>query len=130
MVFAYHEIVENAGGKPNRCEIYYRGALSPDFYAWGFPHGDTMSIGVGSAQKGFSLRGAVAALRGETDLGPLKTLRGEGAPIPLEPLKRWDNGRDVLLAGDAAGRSPRPRARASITRCSAEGWRRKLSTNA
>ena len=30
-------------------------------------------------------------------------MRREGAPIPLKPLKRWDNGRDVLLAGDAAG---------------------------
>jgi geranylgeranyl reductase len=30
-------------------------------------------------------------------------VRTEGAPIPLKPLKRWDNGRDVLLAGDAAG---------------------------
>jgi geranylgeranyl reductase len=103
MVFAYHEIVETPPENPNRCEIYYRGTLSPDFYAWVFPHGDTMSVGVGSAEKGFSLRGAVAALRSETDLGPLKTLRGEGAPIPLKPLKRWDNGRDVLLAGDAAG---------------------------
>ena len=27
----------------------------------------------------------------------------EGAPIPLKPLKRWDDGRGVLLAGDAAG---------------------------
>ena len=30
-------------------------------------------------------------------------MRREGAPIPLKPLRRWDNGRDVLLAGDAAG---------------------------
>ena len=30
------------------------------------------------------------------------TPRGR-APIPLRPLKRWDNGRDVVLAGDAAG---------------------------
>ena len=30
-------------------------------------------------------------------------MRGEGAPIPLKPLRRWDNGRDVLVAGDAAG---------------------------
>jgi geranylgeranyl reductase len=103
MVFAYHEIVETPAENPNRCEIYYRGTLSPDFYAWVFPHGPTMSVGVGSAHKGFSLRGAVAALRAETDLGPLKTVRGEGAPIPLKPLRRWDNGRDVVLAGDAAG---------------------------
>ena len=32
-----------------------------------------------------------------------RTIRKEGAPIPLKPLPRWDNGRDVLLAGDAAG---------------------------
>ena len=30
-------------------------------------------------------------------------MRKEGAPIPLKPLKRWDNGRDVVLIGDAAG---------------------------
>jgi len=30
-------------------------------------------------------------------------LRREGAPLPIKPLKRWDNGRDVVLAGDAAG---------------------------
>ena len=33
----------------------------------------------------------------------LATLRREGAPIPLRPLKRWDDGRNVVLAGDAAG---------------------------
>ena len=31
-----------------------------------------------------------------------ETIRREGAPIPLKPLPRWDNGRDVVLAGDAA----------------------------
>ena len=49
------------------------------------------------------MRSAVAELRGETDLAAQGTIRREGAPIPLKPLKRWDNGRDVLLAGDAAG---------------------------
>ena len=63
-VFAYHEIIEapvdKATGAPdNRCEIYYRGTLSPDFYAWIFPHGATMSVGSGSAHKGFSLKGSV-----------------------------------------------------------------------
>ena len=33
----------------------------------------------------------------------LETIRREGAPIPLRPLSRWDNGRDIVLAGDAAG---------------------------
>ncbi len=108
-VFAYHEIIK-APEKPtgdrydgSRCEVYYQGKLSPDFYAWVFPHGDSASIGVGSANKGFSLRGAVADLRRTTGLDASDTIRCEGAPIPLKPLKRWDNGRDVLLAGDAAG---------------------------
>ena len=107
-VFAYHEIVEapvdpGTGAPDNRCEIYYRGTLSPDFYAWIFPHGPTMSVGAGSAHKGFSLKGSVQALRAETGLADVGTLRREGAPIPLKPLPRWDNGRDVVLAGDAAG---------------------------
>jgi geranylgeranyl reductase len=36
-------------------------------------------------------------------LDATETIRREGAPIPLRPLRRWDNGRDVVLAGDAAG---------------------------
>jgi geranylgeranyl reductase len=36
-------------------------------------------------------------------LSDCTTIRREGAPIPLHPLDRWDNGRDVVLAGDAAG---------------------------
>jgi len=107
-VFAYHEIVrapsgETAAADAKRCEIHYRGALSPDFYAWVFPHGDTMSVGTGSARKGFSLKGSVRDLRRVTGLDSTATVRREGAPIPLKPLRRWDNGRDVLLAGDAAG---------------------------
>jgi geranylgeranyl reductase len=118
-VAAYHEIVRSpvstatrekdespANGPdfdPRRCDIYYEGRLSPDFYAWVFPHGETTSIGVGSAQKGFSLRGAVNTLREDLGFSDMETVRREGAPIPLRAMKRWDNGRDVLLAGDAAG---------------------------
>jgi geranylgeranyl reductase len=105
-VFAYHEIVRAPRGTDfdgARCDVYYRGALSPDFYAWIFPHGDTVSVGTGSACKGFSLRDAVAALRCATGLEGMETIRREGAPIPLRPLRRWDNGRDIVLAGDAAG---------------------------
>ena len=104
-VFAYHEIIESPadGFDGSRCDIYYQGKLSPDFYAWVFPHGETTSVGVGSAHKGFSLRGAVAALRADADLAGAETIRTEGAPIPLKPLKKWDNGKDVILAGDAAG---------------------------
>jgi len=58
---------------------------------------------VGSARKGFSLRQATARLRAQAGLEDAETIRVEGAPLPLYPAKRWDNGRDVLLAGDAAG---------------------------
>jgi geranylgeranyl reductase len=107
-VFAYHEIVRSpdrgqASFDGTRCDVIYRGKLSPDFYSWVFPHGATTSIGTGSACKGFSLRGSVGELRQTLGLDQAATLRREGAPIPLEPLKRWDNGRDVVLAGDAAG---------------------------
>ena len=106
-VFAYHEIIRVPQGAPgwnaDCCDIYYRGTLSPDFYGWIFPHGETASIGTGSAHKGFSLRGAVGAMREEAGLTGAETIRREGAPLLLHPLPRWDNGRDVLLAGDAAG---------------------------
>jgi geranylgeranyl reductase len=107
-VAAYHEIVRvpqraSDAYSGTRCDVFYQGKLSPDFYAWIFPHGDTASIGVGSAKKGFSLRGAINDLRLLSDFKEMETIRCEGAPIPMKPLARWDNGRDVLLAGDAAG---------------------------
>jgi geranylgeranyl reductase len=103
-VFAYHEVIRApAQLDATRCDIYYQEHLSPDFYGWIFPHGDTASVGVGSARKGFSLRGAVKSLRAGSGLAACETIRSEGAPIPLRPLKKWDNGRDVVLAGDAAG---------------------------
>jgi geranylgeranyl diphosphate/geranylgeranyl-bacteriochlorophyllide a reductase len=107
-VFAYHEIIAKPAlpppdYDPTRCDVVYRGTLSPDFYGWVFPHGNTLSVGTGSADKGFSLRTAVAALREASGLQDAPTLRREGAPIPMKPLPRWDNGRDVVLAGDAAG---------------------------
>ncbi|MEM0906876.1 MAG: geranylgeranyl diphosphate reductase [Pseudomonadota bacterium] len=115
-VFAYHEIITSPEDGPafdgTRCEVYYQGKLSPDFYAWVFPHGKTASIGVGSAHKGFSLRQAVRELRAATGLDTAQTRRTEGAPIPLKPLKRWDNGKDVIVLGDAAG---------VVAPCSGEG---------
>ena len=108
-VFAYHEIIKSPPASasaefgPARCDVYYQGRLSPDFYAWVFPHGDTTSVGTGSANKGFSLKNSVGELRRSAGLEKAETIRREGAPIPLKPLKRWDNGRDVVLAGDAAG---------------------------
>ncbi len=107
-VFAYHEIIESPTNRaidfdPTRCDVYYRGALSPDFYAWIFPHGATTSVGTGSFEQGFTLKKAVDDLRQQTGLDASRTIRREGAPIPLRPLSRWDDGRNVVLAGDASG---------------------------
>ena len=107
-VYAYHEILRTPTAQPSgydgsRCDVYYQGGLSPDFYAWVFPHGDTISAGAGTAHKGFSIRHAVGDLRRIAGLEHAEVVRREGAPIPLKPLRRWDNGSDVLVAGDAAG---------------------------
>jgi geranylgeranyl diphosphate/geranylgeranyl-bacteriochlorophyllide a reductase len=110
-VFAYHEIVSAPGPEAataadydgSRCDVYYQGRLSPDFYGWVFPHGRTVSVGAGSAEKGFSIRQAVTTLRDAAGLEGVQTIRREGAPIPMQPLRRWDNGRDVIVTGDAAG---------------------------
>jgi geranylgeranyl diphosphate/geranylgeranyl-bacteriochlorophyllide a reductase len=105
-VFAYHELLRTPECYEGaRADVIYDGAISPDFYGWIFPHGRTLSVGSGSAHKGFLLRDAVRSLRERNGLSELEavTVRREGAPIPLKPLKRWDNGRDVVLAGDAAG---------------------------
>lgn len=107
-VFAYHEIVRSPEGPtekfdPRRCDVYYQGSISPDFYGWVFPHGEKTSIGMGTAVKGFSLRAAVQKLRENTGLDDNEVVRCEGAPLPLQPLRRWDNGRNVLVIGDAAG---------------------------
>ena len=70
-VFAYHEIIKAPAENfdPDRCDVYYQGKISPDFYGWVFPHGKTASVGSGSAQKGFSLRdvGQGPAGRGRAD---------------------------------------------------------------
>ncbi len=106
-VFAYHEVIASpdaaSGFNGSRCDVIYQGQISPDFYGWVFPHGGQTSVGVGSARKGFALRDAVKTIRHNSGLTEAETVRGEGAPIPLKPLKRWDNGRDVIVVGDAAG---------------------------
>jgi len=106
-VIAYHEIIEApddvATYHPKRCDVVYDGKVSPDFYGWVFPHGKCASVGMGSAVKGVDLKDATALLRAQSGLTECRTIRKEGAPIPLKPLKRWDNGHDLVLAGDAAG---------------------------
>ncbi|MEM9755958.1 MAG: geranylgeranyl diphosphate reductase [Pseudomonadota bacterium] len=106
-VIAYHEIIEAPGAvgeyHPDRCDVVYDGRISPDFYGWVFPHGAQASVGMGSMVKNVDLKQATADLRAASGLAGCETIRREGAPIPLKPLDRWDNGRDVVLAGDAAG---------------------------
>ena len=106
-VIAYHEIIK-APGKvgeydPTRCDVIYDGRISPDFYGWVFPHGAQASVGMGTGRDGVDLKRATADLRESSGLTDCETIRREGAPIPLKPLDRWDNGHDVVLAGDAAG---------------------------
>jgi geranylgeranyl diphosphate/geranylgeranyl-bacteriochlorophyllide a reductase len=106
-VIAYHEIIKapaaNAGYDPVRCDVIYDGQISPDFYGWVFPHGDKASVGMGTEDGAVDLKKATADLRAMAGLTECETIRREGAPIPLKPLDRWDNGKDVVLAGDAAG---------------------------
>ncbi len=106
-VIAYHEIIEapepTATYDPARCDVVYDGKISPDFYGWVFPHGGQASVGMGSMIKSVDVKQATADLRAASGLTDCKTIRKEGAPIPLKPLDRWDNGDDVVLAGDAAG---------------------------
>ncbi len=107
LVFAYHEIIAAPPKTdiydPERCDVVYDGAISPDFYGWVFPHGSTTSVGMGTEDPDVSLKEATAALRRASGLEDCETLRKEGAPIPLRPMDRWDNGKDLVLAGDAAG---------------------------
>lgn len=110
-VIAYHEIIKapdttlaaNSAYDPKRCDVIYDGRISPDFYGWVFPHGAQASVGMGTGKDGVDLKRATADLRAASGLSGCETIRKEGAPIPLRPLDRWDNGRDVVLAGDAAG---------------------------
>ena len=106
-VIAYHEIIKapDAVGQydPERCDVIYDGAISPDFYGWVFPHGKSASVGMGTGIDGVDLKQATADLRVASGLSECETIRREGAPIPLKPLDKWDNGQDVVLAGDAAG---------------------------
>ncbi len=106
-VIAYHEIIKapeaTNGYDPLRCDVIYDGAISPDFYGWVFPHGSSASVGMGTGIDGIDLKKATAELRVASGLEHCETIRKEGAPIPLQPLDKWDNGKDVVLAGDAAG---------------------------
>ena len=105
-VIAYHEIIKAPKSEsydPDRCDVIYDGKISPDFYGWIFPHGKVASVGMGTGVDGIDLKKATSNLRKSAGLSECETIRKEGAPIPLKPLEKWDNGKDLVLAGDAAG---------------------------
>ncbi len=105
-VIAYHEIIKapkTESYDPDRCDVIYDGKISPDFYGWIFPHGKVASVGMGTGVDGIDLKLATSNLRKSAGLSECETIRKEGAPIPLKPLEKWDNGKDLVLAGDAAG---------------------------
>ena len=92
-MFAYHEIVRSPDNSDDfdvsRCDVYYQGEVSPDFYGWVFPHGQTTSVGMGSANKGLSLRGATAVLRQRAGQADRRHRAGQrerrdhvGLPVP------------------------------------------------
>ena len=76
----------------------------PTSMAGSFRTARRCSIGTGSARQGL-----LAARRGRRAARAARALRGarrcaaKARRIPMKPLPRWDNGRDVVLAGDAAG---------------------------
>ncbi|MEM7752861.1 MAG: geranylgeranyl reductase family protein, partial [Pseudomonadota bacterium] len=78
LVFAYHEIIAAPPKTdiydPERCDVVYDGAISPDFYGWVFPHGNTTSVGMGTEDPDVNLKDATAALRKASGLEGCETI--------------------------------------------------------
>ena len=104
-VFAYHEIIRAPANDFDAacCDVYYDGEYSPDFYAWIFPHGDTVSVGTGSAKKGFSLRGSVRCPAPQDGSGRHADPALRGGAAAAASAETLGQRTDVVLAGDAAG---------------------------
>ena len=94
--------VRHAGLGVNLGQLREHRALGRAAHLGDFGHVQTLQRKEGHVLFGHG-QAPVGELRAATGLTDVKTVRTEGAPIPLKPLKRWDNGRDVVLAGDAAG---------------------------
>ncbi len=89
----------------DRCEFYYASRISEDYYGWIFPHGDTVSLGVGATYKNAGkLEEYLAELKriNVRYLMGAELIKRTGAVIPsaMYPSPGKDN---VLLCGDAAG---------------------------
>ena len=106
-VFAYHEIVRTpAAGGPAAGALRH---LLPGRALARLLRLDLPARRDDEHRHGLGPQGVLAPGRRRRPCGrrpaspTAETIRREGAPIPLKPLRRWDNGRDVVLAGDAAG---------------------------
>ena len=80
-----------------------RVACRPTFTAGYFRMATPPALAADPCARGFPCASPSTALREAAGLADAETIRREGAPIPLRPMRRWDNGRDVIVAGDAAG---------------------------
>jgi geranylgeranyl reductase len=116
-VFAYHEIVRAPAVKPagydgTRCDVFYEGTLSPDFYGWVFPHGNHTSVGCGSGLKGHDLRGATADLRRSAGLvacpaGARRMKRSVRTRLVPSVLGRTNGGRTTIATSRSPSQSDR-----------------------
>ena len=109
-VFAYHEIVRAPAATTRRSTRLALRHLLPGPALAGFLRLDLPARRHDERRHRVGAEGVRPAPRRDAGCAKrpgstgLETIRREGAPIPLRPMKRWDNGRDVVLAGDAAGR--------------------------
>lgn len=84
-----------------RCEIYYDGRFSPDFYSWVYPKADHVVIGTATTVSNANVHIYLETFKQQLGIHDAPMLT-ETAQIPLRPLKSWTANRTVLI-GDAAG---------------------------
>ncbi len=108
-VFAYHEIVRRPAVAPDgydgsRCDVVYRGTAVAGLLRLGVPARRHAQHRQRQRRQGLlAADGRRRAARPRPGSRDAEVVRREGAPIPMKPLPRWDNGRETVLAGDAAG---------------------------
>ncbi len=89
----------------NRCIFNYNPAVSPDFYGWMFPKGNSVLVGVGTRFKNKSQLKSYLSRMKELNFDLLEggeVLKRNGALIPVG-LYREHGVNRVLLTGDSAG---------------------------
>lgn len=89
----------------DRCEFWFAGDLSPNFYGWVFPKANFATIGTGAPYgHGKFMDDYMATLKkrlcGRFD--GAKVYKRQAFPLPMGPIKKKVYG-NILLVGDAAG---------------------------